>query len=100
MKSSLSFFLLVFYAKNAAVGFDFSARSTSLQHSGSDSEETSRDMAAQLTKSNLVSLHAKLLRSQLKLRATERRWKTVVKGYKVLEDILQGNAASITEDTW
>ena len=84
--------------RNKACEFEFSSRSTSLQHSGSDSEtRNNRDIPLQLTKSSLSTLHAKLSRTQRRVRANERRWKNLVQSARRVEALLQGEPIAIDE---
>lgn len=83
--------------RDKAVNFEFVARSTTIKHGTSDSEN---DIVSQLTKPNLVRLHATLLTAQIRLRAAERHWKSLVSKSKLVDDLLLGNPVHSEEDTW
>ena len=102
VKCSEECFGYIAVIRDRAINFEFSERSTSLKHSGSDTDGGAiqdRDVSSLLTKSNLSSLHAKLSRIQRKVKATERRWKSLVQDCKNLEALMQGQPLE-ADDVW
>jgi len=81
------------------LAFQFSGRSNALKYSPAAAARSSNGTAVDndiITMTYVVELHAKVIATQIKARACERRWKLLIKMIKKYEILVNGTTHSLT----